>query len=693
MLNATFQRILRGISAHREIELWNRGFFSWDDFERTEILQATLFSNSDQGEESGVFGRARRALKANDASYFASLLDRREHYRILLSFPEKVLFLDIETTGLSRYYDVITLIGWHYRGEYNVFTQGGDETPLREALADACTIVTFNGSLFDLPFLRQSFMDLPLPPVHVDLRFLAKRADLAGGQKLIEEEIGFRRPVRLSAIKGESAPILWHQYRKGNIDSLKLLVEYNYYDILGMKFILDKVVERLLRKNNVPSTIRKDIPQFFLKTEAGPSAAKRAHPVLSRLSYRPYIGRVRPQITMSQLAVGETDTFRVVGIDLTGSESRPSGWCLLDGSEATTRTINSDNDLIVQTLASKPHLVSIDSPLSLPSGRKSVFDDDPGRKEYGIMRYCERLLKKRGINVYPALIPSMQRLTARGIRLATVLRSLGVPVIESYPGAAQDIMGIPRKRASLEMLREGLAEFGINGSFLGAPVSHDELDAITSAAVGVFFWSGKFESLGCDEEEALIIPDLEIDAKPWCERIVIGISGHIAAGKTTAARFFESNGFHYTRYSKVLAALMQSRGKDISRPALQHFGDAIYNEHGQRWLGRKLMETLPKNGNIVIDGLRFADDYAFLVEMFGPAFRHVHVEASEQIRKTRFETREASGMSFQEAQLHPVEQHIQVLQPLAYEVISNNGTILELQSRIAHLLPREAVEA
>jgi predicted nuclease with RNAse H fold len=44
-------------------------------------------------------------------------------------------------------------------------------------------------------------------------------------------------------------------------------------------------------------------------------------------------------------------------------------------------------------------------------------------------------------------LPSMQGLTRRGMALAVRLRDLGVPVIESYPGAAQDIMGIPRKRS------------------------------------------------------------------------------------------------------------------------------------------------------------------------------------------------------------------------------------------------------
>ncbi len=45
-------------------------------------------------------------------------------------------------------------------------------------------------------------------------------------------------------------------------------------------------------------------------------------------------------------------------------------------------------------------------------------------------------------------------------------------------------------------------------SFLNNSVSHDELDAITSAVVGLFFWTGKFEALGNEEEEYLIIPKI-----------------------------------------------------------------------------------------------------------------------------------------------------------------------------------------
>jgi predicted nuclease with RNAse H fold len=182
---------------------------------------------------------------------------------------------------------------------------------------------------------------------------------------------------------------------------------------------------------------------------------------------------------------------RSVGIDLTGSEKRPSGWCLLAKARATTKALHTDDELVEATVKARPDVVSIDSPLSLPSGRLEVYDSDPTRAEFGIMRQCERELKRRGINVYPCLLPSMQALTKRGIALANRLRQLGLPVIECYPGAAQDIVGIPRKGAGIELLTLGMAEFGIKGHFGASSVTHDELDAITCALVSHFFLAGK----------------------------------------------------------------------------------------------------------------------------------------------------------------------------------------------------------
>jgi len=76
----------------------------------------------------------------------------------------------------------------------------------------------------------------------------------------------------------------------------------------------------------------------------------------------------------------------------------------------------------------------------------------------------------------------------------------------SYPGAAQDILGIPRKGSSLEELKWGLNRAGIAGSYLKERVTHDEVDAITSAFVGLFYLADDYIALGTPKEDYLIVP-------------------------------------------------------------------------------------------------------------------------------------------------------------------------------------------
>jgi predicted nuclease with RNAse H fold/dephospho-CoA kinase len=390
------------------------------------------------------------------------------------------------------------------------------------------------------------------------------------------------------------------------------------------------------------------------------------------IQVEPYSGDTGPAVTFQGL--GTEEGSRVVGIDLTGSESRPSGWCLLDGSTATTLRLKSDEDIIDKTLKAKPTMVSIDSPLSLPNGRMVVEDSDPGRSEFGIMRECERILKRRGINVYPCLLPSMQRLTQRGISLALRFRKLGIPVIESYPGAAQDILRIPRKQAGLNRLIQGLERFGIEGEFIKGNFSHDELDAITSALVGLFFLAGKFEALGSDLDENLIVPDITHKVSKWGQRIVIGLSGQIASGKTTAGAVLKANGFEYARYSIVLAKLANERGMPGGRDQLQSLGQEIFETKGQYWLGRQLLPFLPPDVDLVIDGLRHPEDLSFWAENFGPNFHHIHVAAEKEIRRQRYIAEGNDGTIFDNVLAHEAEVEIPKLEERAHTIIYNEKT-------------------
>ena len=196
-----------------------------------------------------------------------------------------------------------------------------------------------------------------------------------------------------------------------------------------------------------------------------------------------------------------------IGIDLTGSEQRPSGICILNDRDASLSLVSSDEDILRLVEKSGCGLISIDSSLGLPAGRCCVHDSCECRK-YGIMRECERILRKRGIGVYPTLIKSMQNLTLRGIGLARTFRDAGYTVIESYPGGAQDILEFPRKKINICQLEKDLMAMGIVPHSERKPVTHDQLDALTSALVGYFYLAGMYETIGNEAEGYLILPDL-----------------------------------------------------------------------------------------------------------------------------------------------------------------------------------------
>jgi len=581
--------------------------------------------------------------------------------------PESVIFLDIETTGLSHYYDALTLVGYQMGGRYNAFVAGDNPRDLMAALRKAATLVTFNGTLFDVPFLRKTFGEIGLPGRHVDLRYAARRVGLTGGQKAIERQLGLSHRKGIEDIDGASAVLLWHEYLRGNKQSLRALIEYNIADIRGMCGILDVVIQELTDADLLFSTCAFFEQEPVRRGHARPGVKL---PDASRLGAK--------SVSFDGLFAGSSAAkATIVGIDLTGSENRPSGFCALRGSVAETSMVASDDEMISLVLEANPDVVSIDSPLSLPKGRVRVADDDPGRIEFGIMRKCERTLKRRGINVYPCLLPSMQRLTARGIAIADRLRKLGYPVIESYPGAAQDILGIPRKGAGQHFLRAGLTGFGISGDYQYGQVTHDELDAITSALVGSFFLSGQYEALSGEEEGALIIPDL--NAKHTAH--VIGISGQIAAGKTTAARILETQGYRYVRFSQIIDDLIEKEGLVADRKSRQEFGWRLHVEKGQSWLCEQVVRRVGETEKIVVDGLRFPEDHAWFRERFAMRFMHLHIEAPSELRLSRLRAT-APIADLKEVESQPTESQIEKLGRKASFIIRNDGMLDALRERL-----------
>ena len=583
----------------------------------------------------------------------------QEQLALCASFPDRVLFLDIETTGLSHYYDEITIVGWTFGGAAKTLVKGQEPSPLAEDAARARALVTFNGIRFDTKFIAKEFPRVTLPDTHIDLMYLCRRVGLKGGQKAIEKELNIRVRDDLADVDGAAAVVLWHRYMRGDTAALQKLIRYNRADIAAMGAILDLTVPRFAFH-----------PDLFLEETSFRDWSAPEGWLDLTIPISKSAGRTRTPPPRFEDLFGGTaaEEARVVGIDLTGSEARGSGWCFLDGSRAETAVLFPDDAILDETIKARPELVSIDSPLCLPRGRISVDDADPGRHEFGIMRESERELKRRGVNVYPCLIRSMQKLTARGIRLAGMLRERGIPVIESYPGAAQDIMRIPRKGAGPEWLKTGLRDFGVSGDYEQQDVTHDELDAITSALVGTFHLVGMTEALGTEEEPPLIIPRLRKER----DLVAVGVSGPIAAGKTTLARALERRGFAYTRFSLVLDDLLAEKGLPRDRFNRQKLGNEINADGRQRWLGARTVAKVADADMIVIDGLRFPDDHAFMVERFGTRFRHVFIEAGADVRCSRYEDGD-TDVCFDDASGASVERRVGEMRSLAHEVFVNQG--------------------
>jgi len=59
----------------------------------------------------------------------------------------------------------------------------------------------------------------------------------------------------------------------------------------------------------------------------------------------------------------------IVGLDLAGVENRPTGFCTLKDMKAETSLMYKDKEILGKIKESRPAVVAIDAPLSLPPGR------------------------------------------------------------------------------------------------------------------------------------------------------------------------------------------------------------------------------------------------------------------------------------------------------------------------------------
>lgn len=233
---------VEGVGERTERQLWRAGVTHWDAFDGASVpgvgptLAARIRAFIDEAEDR---------LAAGDAQYFEASLPNRERWRLFEDFRDRAAYLDIETTGLSRHRDDVTVVGVHQGGETTTLVRGQDLTAaaLDRVLGEADLLVTYNGAQFDVPFLETAF-GTDFDHAHIDLRYACRRVGLTGGLKTVERAIGLDRDR--PDLDGRDAVRLWHRYaRHGDETALETLLDYNREDVANLEVVMTAIAERL----------------------------------------------------------------------------------------------------------------------------------------------------------------------------------------------------------------------------------------------------------------------------------------------------------------------------------------------------------------------------------------------------------------------------------------------------------------
>ncbi len=240
----TFQ-LSKGVGPWREKDLWARGILTWDDFVAA-TKRGTVMSKRLDGEALARIEEAREALQQRDLSKLAGWIPNREHWRLYSAFADQAAFFDLEADGDTQ----ITVGGVMDREGLATFIRGSTLPALPVRLARSAIWVTFNGLVFDVPVLKHHFEDLARPLVHLDLKVVLRKTRQVGGLKDIEERLGLRRPPHLKGVRGMDAIRLWRELQStGNREALRFLVEYNLYDAINLRALLDWAVNEISLTN------------------------------------------------------------------------------------------------------------------------------------------------------------------------------------------------------------------------------------------------------------------------------------------------------------------------------------------------------------------------------------------------------------------------------------------------------------
>ena len=180
----------------------------------------------------------------------------------------------------------------------------------------------------------------------------------------------------------------------------------------------------------------------------------------------------------------------IIGIDLAGKPENPTGWALWRNRRVKTSLVYRNNDILKGIARSKPAIIAIDAPLSLPKS--------------GILRKVDKEMIARGYRVFPPILQAMRKLTVRAIEINKLIADKGYRAIEVHPTSTRKALNMPSK--DWGKIQAILKSIGVEGDLKVRTLTPHEVDAVTAALTAYLHMQSQTKTLGDDEEGYIIIP-------------------------------------------------------------------------------------------------------------------------------------------------------------------------------------------
>jgi dephospho-CoA kinase len=175
-------------------------------------------------------------------------------------------------------------------------------------------------------------------------------------------------------------------------------------------------------------------------------------------------------------------------------------------------------------------------------------------------------------------------------------------------------------------------------------------------------------------------------------RVIVGLIGRIASGKSVVAdHLVREHKASYYRFSDVLRDLLLRLHKPNTRENLQDMGLAMRKVFGDGVLAETLKRDIEEDKAelIVVDGIRYQDEYDMVKELGGAT---VYVSAPERVRYERVTSRATRGEAgisfkeFRESEAKETERLIDELGGRADYIVENTGSVEELKDKVDDML-------